>query len=217
MENIQVLPGYKTILAEMGKHISERKMLLTKRAVSIIWPAMILAGIFTWTNTDLKNASSKVIGGLSGNDGIGGMLTAAGILLVIVYVITVRAIVAVEKRVWLDSYFDSKNLTSQESLRIARKLFWPALKLSITILFRFYGWFGVIAIIAIAAFSFVAGNLDSTLTPFIIIFIILSVPFYLYYINLKLRFVWLVFLYKINAQRYKITSIINEDLELNKV
>jgi hypothetical protein len=108
----------------------------------------------------------------------------------------------IEKLIWIDSYFDRRNLTPEQSWKIARKLFVPNLKLFAAIFLRYL--LPVILSVFIGIFfifgpfwNYLAtdGSDGHTVLALLGIVLISLLPIvYLYVVSIKLRFVPFLFL-----------------------
>src|SRR5690349_1099067 len=120
-------PQYAPILEEIGKHLKERKSLLLKRSLQIMWPLFILFAYGTVLNNfyDLKSIADNHEQGL-----FAPIFIPLWIIwgLSLIYILVMRSIFFVEKLIWIDSHFDGKNLEPRSSWKIAKKLFWPSIK-----------------------------------------------------------------------------------------
>lgn len=190
-------PTYKQMLEEMGKQLNNRKGDLMKRVLLITWPVLLLivVGYFF----------SKV-GGFDTFPQLNTMGFVVGIALYIfaaaVYTFIMRFIFSIEKRIWVDSFFDQKNLSLQESWKISLRLFWPAFTLRLKLWTRYIGLplfvLVIAALILINTLVVSGGVADNAigivLIGFVVVFILFAI--YTYYIRIKLRYSWFIFLDK---------------------
>jgi Na+/melibiose symporter-like transporter len=118
----------ESILGEIGKQLSERRGLLAQRTFLLIWPILML--VFVGPIVALLGEENLQLWQI---------LTILGfIIFAFCYQIVVGAIFAIEKRIWLDSYFDNRPLAPQQSWRIAFKLLRPAINLVFRTAFIYY-------------------------------------------------------------------------------
>tara|TARA_Y100000310_G_scaffold208118_1_gene208651 strand:+ start:11862 stop:12836 length:975 start_codon:yes stop_codon:yes gene_type:complete len=217
------VPQYKGILKETGIQLSRRKKTIFKRTMAIIFPiAIVLVGIII---SSYYLETSKF--GLTGGDIL--IITAIfGGLIAIPYVSVMRHIFSVEKLIWVDSYFDQKNLTTKESWRIARRLFWPALRFKIYIFFRFYlpSLFlyvillmtGFITTVLVSEMMLVPA--EAALVFFIVVYAGGAILLWLYYryrIRVRLRYIWYIFLDTYHPETLSYNKIVKEMNDLNNI
>ena len=120
--------AYEGILQEIGKQIAQRKSLLLRRTILLVWPFLALIVVQVVMSTrEAKDMSLWLVLSIMGF-----------IFFTICYACVMGAIFAIEKRIWVDSYFDKKNLTPSESWRIARRLLLPATRLVLRTALRYY-------------------------------------------------------------------------------
>jgi hypothetical protein len=62
------------------------------------------------------------------------------VIVVLFISIILMSILKIEQAIWLDSHFDGKQLTPQESWRIAKKLYWAWSYLQFKLFYRYYLW-----------------------------------------------------------------------------
>ena len=213
-------PVYKEIFEEIGRQLSLRKSALMKRILLITWPYLLLV-IVLYIFNEISDFESLP------QEQTSLYLKIAIIYLVIsgIYSLIIRFIFKIEKQIWIDSFFDRKNLDSSQSWRIARKLFWPALMFRIKLWLRYFS-IPIAIIIALfgLAMQFIVPlfnssddylvMLSSSLTLFAVCVIGLVV--YGYYIETKLRYSWFIFLDKWGTNHSYKTML--EDLrKLNEV
>ncbi len=180
-------PTYKQMLEAMGQQLNSRKSDLMKRVLLIAWPFILLVVLgYVFNKANVSVPSLGVI---------------VYVVLAVIYSTVVRFIFEIEKRIWIDSFFDQKNLSLDDSWRIAKKLFWPAAIYRLQISIYFYLVPIVIAFIVIGAFAgffLVTGEHstnDIALTYIMAFFLwILFVGIYSFYFRIKLRYSWFVFL-----------------------
>lgn len=132
-QNVGLLPNYGQLLEEMGRQLNKRKLLLAKRIFLVVWPYLLLvvAGYIFNHYYDIEAIMSA--NSLLFFVSFGLYLLFAGI-----YSMIIRFILKIEKQIWVDSYFDNKNLEPKDSWRIATRLFWPGLKLRLSLLLHYF-------------------------------------------------------------------------------
>ncbi len=185
-------PTYKELLEQVGAQLKARKNALLKRTLLITWPFIGLAVIGYICNklVDFKALS---------DDQVIVWIWAGAVLLIssLVYTIIVSFIFEIEKRIWIDSYFDQKNLSLSESWRIAKKLFWPAALFRFKAIFYYYVFpiLGIIAATTAIAYDFYDASDTSTMIFLAVFFVMMiAIVLYCYYLKIKLRYLWFLFL-----------------------
>jgi hypothetical protein len=189
-------PTYKELLKAMGEQLKSRKSALMKRALLIIWPyLLLLVGGYLFNQVinfnTLPQQSRAAIA----------LFVVVYVIFSVIYSIIVGFVFEIEKRIWVDSFFDQKNLSLEESWRISKKLFWPAVvyRFKISLYFYIIPIFGSLAAIAALVALFIySGTYDSAtigLTCFgALIVWVLGVCIYNVYARVILRYSWFVFL-----------------------
>lgn len=140
-------PTWNIIFQEIGKQLHARSGLLAKRVLLISIPALIIIFLIqlfarTSTQSSFGNISIQLF--------ISGVLTVVVVLFITVIL---NSILKIEQVIWLDSYFDGKNLTPKESWRIARKLYWAWSYLQFKLFYRYYLWV-TLAVIGVCVLGF---------------------------------------------------------------
>lgn len=235
LDKQKVLASYKDILIEVGRNLAKRKGNLAARTALIMWPMILLVGVATILSPQdpTQTSSSSFFDNLSPDQTF---LVVVGflVLLALVYVYTtiMRLIFHIEKNIWVDSYFDKRNLTTRQSWRIAYKLIWPAAELWLNIAMRYYVLPIILWAIAFYADIFYIisiggqGTFDDRGIPVWQdpIIIGLTVGFtlsailaiYLYYVTLRLRFVWFILLDTYGTDKGAPSDIVHQQERLNK-
>ncbi len=206
-------PTYGEMLKEMGAQLNARKSLLFKRVLLIMWPGLLfLVILFVLGKMD----DAGMLENLSASGQMGLMIAGGAYLLfAIVYMWIAGFLFEIEKQVWVDSHFDRRtsqggqtsgaaaDLTPKESWKIARKLFWPAFRLRLRIVWQYYLLPALVFAAILAGFGFWAGNSAAAATYASNIWILAAILFlvflvvaivYSYYIKVKIRYSWFVFI-----------------------
>ncbi len=216
--NSSLSPSYQEIFQEIGRQLSLRKKILAKRTLLIVWPFLLLIIIFYFFGQkyNLNPFSSNGLSFYSV-----GYLVA--VVLAVIYSSIIRFIFSIEKRIWIDSFFDKKNLEPAQSWRIARTLFWPAFVLRFKICLSYYliptVLFIVIFIIGTQAIAVVGIQGNSQLLLIIISILLAALIGFIaygYYLKTKLRYTWFIFLDKWGAN-YSYPTFLAEMKKLNEV
>jgi hypothetical protein len=167
MENNQNSPSasWNEIFKEIGIQLRQRSGLLTKRVLFISAPALlfflIIRIVLRMPNISSWLRSSDISTQIEG--------VYFGTFIIIILAITTMiamAISKVEQTIWLDSYFDGKNLLPQESLHIAKKLFFAWSRLQRKLFIRYYIWIviSIIAVFIVGIYVFVISNFGRSLS-----------------------------------------------------
>jgi hypothetical protein len=221
MENTTTTaPSYTQMLEEVGKQLKERKSALFKRTLLITWPFILLVVIgYLFDNFyDINSLNSIqqywVLGG--------------GIFLVacsVIYSLIVGFIFEIEKQIWIDSYFDQKNLALSQSWSIAKKLFVPALKFRLYIIWKFYivPIFSSLVLLALLIYAATIVSRDAQTDSYLfagsmiaILLFLVGIFIYGYYIKIKLRYTWFLFL-DTYGNNYPYQNLFDEMERLNAV
>ena len=190
-------PTYKEIIKEIGAQIKARKKLLILRTLTIMWP-VLLAILASYGATQVygKEYIQAIVFSFPTI-----LYIIAYTVLAFIYIIVVSFIFEIEKRIWIDSFFDKKEISSSASWKLAKKLLWPAIVFRFNIFFKYYFTPLVLMLVIIFSPLLAYKNFDTFLTPNIIyiyggIVLISIIAFFIYnyYLRIKLRFSWFVFL-----------------------
>lgn len=220
MNEQNILPTYKEIFAEIGKQLNLRKSTLIKRIFLITWPVLLfmIVSYFLELAYDFQSFTKE-------QWFLYMKFAIPYVLLTALYTVIVRFIFKIEKQIWLDSFFDKRDLTLSQSWRISMKLFWPV------VLFRSKLWlhFYIIPIAVIIALfalmitlilpSFNSPDeriyiLYTTLTLFAISTV--SLIAYGYYLRTKLRYTYFIFL-DFYGKSNSYTLVMEEMKKLNSI
>lgn len=210
-------PEYKQILTEVGVQLSVRKGILFKRTLLKIWPTVVLVllGYFDKYFKDFITQNSL---GLSLN-----ILFVVWLIFMVFYTTIFGSILEIEKRVWIDSFFDGKKLDGQQSWRIARRLFGPVLKLYISMFLRYYLPLYVAFILGIisifGAIWQVAKNENQALLLLVVgvTLIFGSLIYSYFFLRVKLRYIWFVFLDLYKKEGFSRGQVFEEMNKLNSI
>lgn len=216
-----LFPSYKETLKEVGKQMNERKGILVRRVVLLIWPVWILvivSYIMLW--------SSGVETGVPNIDTLSAPWFSYLFYFIILWLgftlfwyFVMGFIFEIEQKVWVDSYFDGRNLDPKASWRVARRLFFPTVRMAFLTLIRFY--LPAIIFIVIGAIIPYYAYTIGTHSPELFVLsnaagLILAIV-YCYTIHLRLRYLGFLFLDEFNPDTYSYTSILRKMRELNRI
>lgn len=215
-------PTYKQMFEEMGKHIGQRKKLLLERAALITWP-LILLSLLSSAFKDVP-----VLGAIRDNNPMAfGVVFIPLILAAILYVWVCTFIFHIEKCIWIDSYFDQKNLEPKDSWRIAKKLFWPGFRFGLNVLIKYYLISITLSILALGllvaaiwqAVDMTKGGGDMTAPAILFlnaIGIFIFTGIYNYYLRIRTRYTWFIFLDRL-GENYSFDFVTAEVERLNQI
>ncbi|MEO8637723.1 MAG: hypothetical protein ABI430_02380 [Candidatus Taylorbacteria bacterium] len=220
ISNTTLPPTYKEIFEEIGRQLKLRKSALFKRILLITWPYLLLIVVSYVLNLiyDFNSFSQD-------QKFIYFEALAVYLILAVIYSQIIRFIFKIEKQIWIDSFFDKKNLSPSESWKIARKLFWPAIDFRIKLWLQYYFVpiaviivaFGLVIMIFVPIFNSSTGYeiiLNSSLVLFVVF--VIGLVAYGYYLKTKLRYTWFIFLDKFGTDHsYKL--MLEEMRKLNNV
>jgi hypothetical protein len=191
-------PAYQEILAQIGAQIRERKGLLIRRTLLLTWPILLAIAIGYLTQFFFGEESAKQIFFSYPNY----IYVVTYALFACLYGMIVNFTFEIEKRIWIDSFFDKKVLTPQESWKVSQKLFWRAIQFRFRVFVRYYVLPNLVFLSTIIAGVVLFYNKDFypadskvliyggvTLGVSFALFI-----FYSYYLNIRLRYTWFLFL-----------------------
>ncbi len=184
---------YREMLVSAAGQIQQRTGLIGKRVFLTTWPVM--------TFVVLQYVAASVFFDSIPLEVKYGFLTLWGVFAGI-YGIFMGLVFRIEKVIWIDSYFDGRNLTPEQSWRIARKLFVPNLKLFGAILVRYFIPVIVsvicgLMLIFLPFWNHLAlnGSDAHAIYSMIGIFLVAIMPLiYGYFLSVKMRFVSFLFL-----------------------
>ena len=224
MENNQPLPpstSYSEIIADIGRSLKDRQKDLFKRILLISWPVIVLSvavylySISSWKLSELPQGINPVMWILLG---------VAIIALVFLYYSVVSFVFAIEKHLWIRSFFRNQQLNSKESWRIAWGLFGAIVELGIRVFLRYYLFLLIVipfAIILFYQFAPAVGMDASSYAKEYMIFygiLVVGTLAYLAVIALKLRFAFFLFLDKRDTDSPFTYSTFFRDMNaLNKI
>ena len=205
-------PSYSDLFHQIKKQIGERKNLLMRRVFFVAWPVFLYIFVFSV----IKNF------GISG-DIADTIYTVMLVLLpfALIYFFVMTHIFSTEKVIWVDACGDGRQLEAAESLRIARKLFWVTLRLKIRLFFQYYFpplamyLFLFIMTIYLIAQKVYLVNVWVGAFVFIVGGPVLIWLYYLY-IEVKLRYVWFVFLDRYSEGMH-LGEVFDEMAKLNSI
>lgn len=214
------VPSYNKVLDEIVTQLRKRNKDIFKRALLVLWPYIILfIAIFVFITTNRR----------AGTEGYFQLLAVYliflgfWVLFSFVYSFVIGEIIYLERTIWVDSYFDMKNLDSKKSFFIAKKIFWTALGIKIKLIFQFYFLPIVLYIVAIGIGLYAMSSDQepigsiATWSFWLVIFVGFVLNWlYFYYLDIKLRYFWFIFLDRYGSENFSYKKIIDETKKLGK-
>jgi hypothetical protein len=218
----KISPTYTEIIKKMAQFLKDKKWSLFKRTLLIVWPFFIF--FFYFPVFELLHKGEEVTSeSPSFFMFIGGILLLGGFATLYAYLM--RQVFFIEKVIWIDSFFDQKEISDAESFRIARKLFIPVIKMKVLLFLNYYligfiFYFGVLAGI-ISAIPYVGEGLLGETTAVALIAQLLLGPvlvwIYYYYLDIKLRYFWMIYLDRYGSDDFSYKNIKLEMFRLNEI
>jgi hypothetical protein len=215
-------PGYGETIAEIGQQLNKRKGLLFKRTIFISWPAILLAGAIPVIQELLKNGTISKDSPYIFPLVIGLFIW---VIFSLVYYATLNYIFTTEKRIWIDSFFDKRTLEPKESWRIARRLFFPSVIISLNVFLRYilpaiivYSFILYLGITSAASFVSLFKSENSVgVMMFAVMVSVVVLVFYFELLRVKLRFLPFIFLDYYGAPDFTYSNLFKKMKEINKV
>lgn len=212
-QEFKTVPGYGETIKEIGHHLGERKGLIIKRMLLVAWPALVFVGMSALVKT--------LVDGRMIDENSPYLIPAAifggcWLLFSVIYYAVMNYIFTIEKRIWIDSFFDKHVLQPAESWRIARRLFWPSLILSLNILVR-YILPGVLLFVAslFIMYKMTSGGEATDYAVFVPFAGLAVVSIYFYVVQIKLRFLPFIFLDRYGSANFSYGGLFTEMRTLN--
>lgn len=213
------VPNYKEALDEIIKHLRNRQKLLWRRTLYIVGPflsAIILIYIlYRFAEKNILNIGSTT-------ELILILIASLWLIYSFFHLIATKLIFSLEKYIWIDSYYDNKKLSQKQSWRIAKKLLWSALSLKIYIFFKYHFWFFLIFFSSLFLSFYFPIALKIKYNPWIwvatfIIFLPIVMYMAFYYLKIKLRYIWFVFLDFYGQPEFSYKNLFQEMKQLNDI
>lgn len=213
-------------MQKIREQLYARKEITMKRATFLIWLPFI-AGTFVvatylflyyFPNVAEDNLRSTMY-----------LLIGVEIFVVVslLYYFATNFVFSIEKYIWIDSFFDKKNLQPETSWRIAKKLFLPYLRLKCEIFLRYVVpvliiIFSLLHIYLNPRINLLPSSLldlfeKGTVETVITLFIVVASFTYFFYLRVLLRYVPFVFLDTYGTSRFSYSNIFKEAHALNNI
>jgi hypothetical protein len=205
--------------------LNERKYLLLQRALLAVWPGLltIAAAYAFWGSAvdNQENGLDLIVASVSARP-MEGWIIGAMVLFSILYGVIASAVLSIERIIWVDSYFDGKNLSPQESLRVARRLLPSAVRFWVWSWFRFWllplaASIGAIALsVAVGAGAFGGGDEAILWAIGIGCATFGGVVIWSFYLSIRLRNLWFLFLDHHDGDRVDTEKMVEEMDRINR-
>lgn len=202
------MPNYREILQEIGRQLKNRKKVLIKRILTILWPIFVIIFLLYFMK-DL----ARLFGGANFF-----YIFILWLVFSVIYIVIIRIIFHTEKIIWVNSYFDGKNIESRTSWHIAKKLFWPSAWLWIQLFIRFLLLPLLIIFILYSLEENILSLISKNLAGIIYFTGSLIILVYVYYyVRIKLRYIWFLFIDLYGADGFSYKRLFQEMKKLNAV
>jgi hypothetical protein len=207
----------KVVWSQLGS----RKWLIIKRTLMLALPAVFLLAPVILTGIFLAEKYGTAGYKFPFPFFLIPIIFSVLILLTIIYGVIVGTIFKLEKHIWLDSFFDGKNLTPRESWSMAKHLWFSYFIMNLRIIFKYYFiWLLVFAVVLSGSY-FITENKMFGLSPdtFVIFVLSESMTLAIVYLWLRsyLRYFIFVFLDKFGSENFTLSNIITEMKQLNDI
>lgn len=211
---------YGQLLKEIGTQFKNRKADLSKRTGILLAPAIIgLGSLF------LIGMVGKILDTSDSNaSGIIGLLGLVPFLLLLVsppWMIIISHLFKIERTIWIDAYFDGITISSKQSWKLAKNLFWPAFWLDLVVFLRYYllPYFIAISVLVAYIYASVTDSIHFSL-PILLLIIVLDIGFlwiYTFIMSLRLRYVRFLLIDLYPRADYSISKVLSDNSKLRKV
>ena len=217
-KKLSISPDYKNIIKEIAKFLYQKKFLLARRVIVLIWPFIIL--FFSFPLFKLLNGNKEI----DSSSPIAVIIILFIIiwgLFSLIWINLQRIFLFIEKIIWIDSFYDKKSLSDKESRKISKKLIKSVVFNYLKLFFNYY-IFGYIIYFALVILTFlIMIKWTNNVTAFSFFIFLVFGPLvswvYFYYIDIKLRYFWFIYLDRFGGEDFSFKKIKKEMLNLNKV
>ncbi len=210
-------PTYKETVSQISGQLSLRKKILASRIIFLIWPPLVAAISLVLTGEAYKagliDKNWEYMNLLLG-------ILAGWLIFSLLYYYILSFVFFIEKTVWVDSFFDKKNLDPKDSWRIAKRLFWPSIRLRLEIFMRYVLPVVILFYLFVTQVFARLNNFMTGLGDYIIVaplVISLIIGVYLYYIRVFTRYIPFIFLDRYGSADFSYSGIFKELRELKKI
>lgn len=214
------IPGYQEIVNQVLAELNKRKGILFKRVVLTVIPFLI-GVIVLYMSSYIPSSGDGETVDIASPQTIA-MIVGGVFLLIIgpIWAAITGRIFRTERIIWIDSFFDKVELDTTQSWAIAKKLFWPSVWLELAIFFRYYFIVIAVCIVLVVGGVVLSTQLDTEVRGWVIlgtIFIpLIAAIIYTYLLNIRLRYIWFVFIDLYGTPEFSHAAIYARMNELNK-
>lgn len=221
-------PNFNETIGAISTQIKERKTAVLGRTLIVSLPGIIFVSLyFLFLRLEIKDST---------------LFTKIWIYLyiafpfVFAYTLIFAHLFSIEKHIWIDSFFDRQNLDTKKSMRIAKRLFIQTLIARLQLFCRYYLLPCVTTLVSLSYVFYVTwrltpmSNVGTSIPPnFNINWTLFLVSgglglttailswFYFYYLRIKLRFFWPLFLDHYGKGKFSFRLIVAEMIKFNMV
>lgn len=208
--------SYKDILDNIGLHLKERQGLIAKRASFVSLPL-----ILTVVPMIFFGELTKSMGMSAGATGFIFFILLFLVLFVgLPWAIIMGQIFKIERIIWIDSFFDKVQLTSKESWKLAKKLFWPSVLVNILVFIRYALPAIILSIGSITFYIMLSTQKVITFNWLvfmaILIGILVALIAYVFFINIHLRYLLFLLVDNYKSKEFSYRSLFKEMHSLNR-
>lgn len=220
-------PDYREIIRTIKQQLNTHKTQLLFRSVFILLPALVGIAILFLAGAIANVAPNSASSGstVSASTFIAEVFGLIAVLLFLInpfWILVVGHVFKVERIIWIDSFFNNVTLGKGESLSRARKLFWPSVKLSLNIFYKYYfiffsGFILTAALIVYVTLS--SGNISSSAIVWVAFIVMAALGFWWYVVitNIRLRYAWFLFIDHSGQADYTHKRLFKDLRALNEV
>jgi hypothetical protein len=212
-------PNYQEIMRQILSQLNQRKGTLFLRVLINLAP-FILGFVILYAMSFFSGGEGEASESLNAAQLVTLFIGLGMIVLVApAWIIIAGVIFKTERTIWIDSFFDSVTLTSSQSWKIARKLFWPSVLLNFGIFFRYYALAILATILLVGGVIYAAVATEGAFPPLLALAIIaltlIGLIVYSYIIQIRLRYVWFIFLDAYGSPDFSHRAIFTQMKALN--
>lgn len=221
-QTVAPMPEFSDILSNIAGQLLERKKLIPRRVLFVMWPFILFLGLILVLLIPLLPSalSGAPVPGyyhwISAIFFAPVSMAVVAMLFTIIWTLIAGSLTGIETNIWTVSFFDKKPLTSFQSWSTAKKLLWPVFRLN-AILFVRYWLLPIIVLVVVFYGAWSMTNLDKA---FVVVGgglgAIILLIIYGYLLTIKFRYLRFIFIKNYNQSGYSPRQTIKESIELNK-
>lgn len=215
-DSVSNIIEYRQIIHELAGQFKVRKGDLTKRILILLAPFIIMLCL-----AFVLGPISNVVGEDNSVVGLVAFLALFFAIISIPWIFIFSHIFKVERIIWIDSYFDRVNLTSKESWRLARSLFWTSFWLDVITMLRYYLLPFLLVVTIVSGYIYLAATHLLSFDIFVFLLILLAgimvLALYVFYMSIHLRYIRFVFIDLCGTTDYSSGRVFAENKKLRRV